>query len=100
MIETIPAKELDRYVEDRSVLIVDLRSPEEFADGHIRGAVNVPYGMFRDELKRRRYRAVILYCERGGMSMQTARSLAAQGYRAKSVVGGFGAYRGKNIVRL
>lgn len=98
MMETIPAKEMDRYVQDDGFLIVDLRPAGEFAAGHIRGAINVPQGEFRNELSDRR-KTVILYCERGGMSMKVARDLSQKGYHAKSVVGGIRAYRGKNIVR-
>ena len=42
---------------------------------------------------------LIFYCDRGGASMQAARSLARQGCRTRSVIGGFAAYRGRNLVR-
>lgn len=96
MMETISAKELDRYVQDRSVLIVDLRPAEDYNRAHIRGAINVPNGMFLSELKG--YRGtVVLYCERGALSMAVARDLEKQGYRTKTVVGGIRAYRGKYL---
>ena len=41
----------------------------------------------------------ILYCDRGGLSMQAARELQEQGYRAISVVGGIQAYRGRYLER-
>ena len=41
---------------------------------------------------------LILYCDRGGASMQAARSLARAGCRTRSVIGGFAAYRGRNLV--
>ena len=97
MLETIPAKELDRYVHDPRVLIVDLRIREAYEAGHITGALNVP----PQELKRLRPgkdRLLILYCDRGGLSREAARRLDEKGYRVKSVVGVYRAYRGKNIV--
>ncbi|MDY3250062.1 MAG: rhodanese-like domain-containing protein [Candidatus Choladocola sp.] len=97
--ETISAKELDRYVQKDGFYIVDLRSPAEFARGHIRGAANVPSGRFRKELEGMKNRAIILYCERGGFSMAVARELEKEGYHTISVVGGIRAYRGTNIVR-
>jgi rhodanese-related sulfurtransferase len=34
--------EFRQLVHDRSALIIDARSPEKFAQGHIRGAINIP----------------------------------------------------------
>lgn len=90
--ETISAKELEHYARDGGFLIIDLRSKEEYIRGHVPGAVNVPQGRFRRELYGRENKPVILYCERGGLSMSVARELEKRGYRTKSVVGGFRAY--------
>lgn len=97
MLDTISAKELDRYVEDSGALIVDLRAPEEYEMGHIRGALNI----WPEEIRTFRPgkdRVLILYCDRGGVSMEAARRLDKRGYRVKSVVGGYHAYRGDQIV--
>ena len=98
--ETVSAKELDRYVRDRDAVIVDLRPRADFLAGHIRGAVNVPHGMFRGELRGQEQKVVVLYCERGGLSMSVARELERSGYQTRSVVGGIRAYRGENLVRF
>ena len=41
---------------------------------------------------------LVLYCDRGGASLLLARQLAKLGYCTRSVIGGFGAYRGRNLV--
>ena len=97
MLETIPAKELDQYVYDPLVLIVDLRIEEEYEAGHIAGALNVPPQELMG-LRPGNDRMLVLYCGRGGFSLEVARRLAGKGYQVKSVVGGYRAYRGKNIV--
>lgn len=97
--DTISAKELDWYIQEEGFLIVDLRPWEDYVRGHIRGAVNVPHGRFRNELQGRKNDVIILYCERGALSMAVARELEEQGYRTKSVVGGIRAYRGRNYMR-
>ncbi|MCD7762077.1 MAG: rhodanese-like domain-containing protein [Lachnospiraceae bacterium] len=98
--DTIPAKELDWYVNKKGYLIVDLRPYVEFEKGHIRGAVNVPEGRFGAWLRSsNRKEILILYCDRGAMSMSVARSLEEKGFRTKTVVGGIRAYRGGNLVR-
>lgn len=96
--EAVSAKELDRYVEDGRTMIIDLRSQTEYARSHIRGAINVPYGEFQKELWGREADTILLYCERGALSMAVARKLEEQGCHAITVIGGIRAYRGKNRV--
>ena len=77
-VETISAKMLDYYVGRRDTLIIDLREKEFTA---------FPKG-----------KILVLYCDRGGASLLLARQLAKLGYCTRSVIGGFGAYRGRNLV--
>ena len=105
-IETISAKMLDYYVERSDAVIIDLRDPVSYKKGHVRNAVNIPYHELEEYLEKKqdqRYqfpkdKILILYCDRGGASMQAARSLARAGCRTRSVIGGFAAYRGRNLV--
>ena len=100
-IETISAKMLDYYVERSDAVIIDLRDPAAYRRGHVRNAVNIPYRELEEYLEKKqdqKYRfpkdkLLIFYCDRGGASMQAARSLARQGCRTRSVIGGFAAYR-------
>lgn len=96
MLDTVSAKELDWYAEDDSVLMIDLRSREEYAEGHICGAANAPLGDFSN-IRLDRKKTLLLYCDRGARSMAVGRELSARGYRVKSVVGGIGAYRGRRM---
>lgn len=66
----------------QGVLIVDVRTPMEFAQGHVPGAVNLPV----EEVSRwakdlPKDRPVYLYCRSGRRSLQAAEYLARQGYR-------------------
>ena len=97
MLDTVPAKQLDAYAQEEDALVIDLRPPKEYQSGHIHGAVNVPMGQFTDGWPDRT-RTLVLYCDRGAMSMAVGRRLSERGYRVKSVVGGFRAYRGVQIV--
>ena len=92
--ETISARELERCAQAGTFLIIDLRSREEYARGHVPGAVNVPQGEFGTELAGREQETIVLYCSRGALSMAVARRLEQEGYRARSVIGGIRAYRG------
>ena len=95
------------YLCKNAGLFIDLRDPAAYRRGHVRNAANIPYRELEEYLEKKqdqKYRfpkdkLLILYCDRGGASMQAARSLARQGCRTRSVIGGFAAYRGRNLVR-
>lgn len=102
-IETISAKMLDYYVGRIDTVIIDLRRKEQFEKSHIKGALNIPYeepGEWQNDFTKDIYKnhLLIFYCERGGSSMKAAKYFAQQGYRTRSVIGGFQAYRGRNLV--
>lgn len=93
---TISMKELDAYRNQPDTVLVDLREQKEYAKGHIPGAVNIPFECLDEErLCFLRQNTLILYCERGNLSLQEARLLCEQGYRVITVYGGIHAYRGK-----
>ena len=93
--EMIPPGELDKYVTDPNALIIDLRTPEEYVEMHIKNAINIPFERIGGCCMFPREMWLILYCERGGTSLTAAKQLAAKGYRVKTVVGGILSYRGK-----
>ncbi len=105
-IETISAKMLDYYVERNDAVIIDLREGDAYRKGHVKNAVNIPYGELEEYLEKKqdqkyrfpRDKTLVFYCDRGGASMKAARSLARQGFRTRSVIGGFAAYRGRKLV--
>ena len=100
-VETISVKMLDYYVGRHDCLILDLRREEAFRKGHVKGARNIPYEEIEEgniSLKEDKDKVLVLYCERGGASLKAARILAAQGWKTRSVIGGFAAYRGRNLV--
>lgn len=97
-LETISAKMLDYFVGRSDALIIDLREPEAYAAGHVRTAVNVPYAKIEENADFPKGKTLVLYCDRGGASMMAAKQLARMGYRTRSVIGGFEAYRGRNLV--
>ena len=101
-VETISAKMLDYYVDRRDTLIIDLRERESYARSHIRGAVNLPYAEINENISEYmafpKGKTLVLYCDRGGASLRLARQLAKFGYHTRSVIGGFEAYRGRNLV--
>ena len=74
-----------------------LRNPSEYRKQHIRGAVCVPREYLIQRVRGFGKIIPVLYCDRGGLSMQAARELEEHGYRAISVVGGIQAYNGRYL---
>lgn len=63
-------------------LLLDVRTPAEFASGHIDGAVNVPVDQIasRAEQLGPKNRAVVVYCRSGARSAAAASTLQQLGY--------------------
>jgi phage shock protein E len=67
------------------VFVLDVRSPQEFAEGHVPGALNVPYDQVAGRLGEiPRDKDVVLYCRSGRRAGLAADVLAAHGYRRLS----------------
>lgn len=96
--ETIPAKSLDGYIGRPDCMIIDLRDREEYCQGHIAGAVCIPFEQFQKSVPLRKNMRYVLYCERGAASLMAAKRLAGLGYQVSTVIGGILAYRGRHRV--
>ncbi len=90
--QLVSAKEVERYAFKNEYVIIDIRSAKEFRERHIKGAVCIPYERLLTQAPLLKKRTLILYCERGGLSLKAANELNELGYQAKSVVGGIEAY--------
>ena len=76
---------------ESQALIVDVRTPEEFADGHYPGAINIPHESILDGLNQLGVTAdtaVILYCRSGNRSGQAEQALQEKGFTEARNAGG------------
>jgi rhodanese-related sulfurtransferase len=79
-----PASYVDQFGADQSFdehILLDVRTPEEFANGHIPGAININV----EELSTRMSEIpsdlpVVVYCRSGNRSATAAAMLSGQGY--------------------
>lgn len=63
-----------------STLIMDNRTPEEFAKGHVPGSVNIPLGTENDNIDRlKQFDQVYIYCRSGRRAQTTFTNLSFQG---------------------
>lgn len=69
--------------KDTSLVILDVRTPEEFAEGHVPGAINIPHDKLADrigELMNDKNKDVVLYCRSGRRAGMAADTLKANGF--------------------
>jgi rhodanese-related sulfurtransferase len=72
-------------------IILDVRTPEEFAAGHIPGALNIPNETIgTDEIPQlpEKEQRIYVYCRSGNRSKQAAEKLVALGYTDIVEIGG------------
>jgi rhodanese-related sulfurtransferase len=63
------------------LFLLDVRTPQEFAEGHVPGAVNVPYDQLASRLAEvPKDKDVVLYCKTGRRAGIAADVLVANGY--------------------
>ncbi len=93
--ETISASKIEECIANKDMIIIDVRNPNEYHKGHIPTSINIPYNKF-DKLKRSlpKEKTLIIYCERGGVSLILSRDLAKEGYMVNNIYGGINAYGG------
>lgn len=68
---------------DNGALLIDVRSAEEYAGGHIEDSVNIPHSeivQIASLIGAERDRAVVLYCRSGRRAGQAQSALEAMGY--------------------
>ena len=82
------AEDLQKALGQKAkILVIDVRSPQEFATGHIPGAVNIPIDDLAkrlEEMKVAKDTTLVTMCEHGGRSSRAALELQKLGYKTAS----------------
>lgn len=87
----IDAEEGKQMIDTGNVTIVDVRTPEEYASGHIPGAINIPnedIGSQQPAELSDLEETLIVYCRTGVRSKQASDKLIAIGYKNVYDMGG------------
>lgn len=83
--------------EESGYLIVDVRRPDEFAEGHIEGAINVPNEGIAEEMPEElpdKDQLLLIYCRTGRRSKEASEKLAKIGYKNVYEFGGINTWTG------
>lgn len=105
-IREINLQEAEEVIQQADVLI-DVREADEFAAGHLPGAVLVPRGLLEFKLSGTpalsgRDLNVVLYCKTSGRAALAAQTMHSMGYlNVSSIAGGFDAWvaAGQTVVK-
>lgn len=76
---------------EENYMVLDVRTPEEYKEGHIAGAVLIPYDEIKDradEVLPDKDMLILVYCRSGRRSKIAAQALAELGYTNVKEFGG------------
>lgn len=99
--EDAGVKEFAELIADSNVVILDVRTAEEYEEGHIHGAINIDQypGDFVQKAKATLPidKTIAVYCRSGRRSAHAATLLTAEGYKCVNLKGGIMAWSSANM---
>ncbi len=96
---TGPVELHHRLEEDQDVVVVDVRYAEDYAKGHVPGAINLPKDQWESAEGLRKDTLNILYCytQQCHLAASAAVQLAEKGYPVMEMDGGFEAWKENDL---
>lgn len=99
-LEPVPAKELLARVRKGLVTVIDVRPPEEYAAGHLPGAVNIPLAELEKHLDEfRPNQEIVAYC-RGPhcvLAFDAVARLRGKGFKARRLEDGYPEWKAEGL---
>ena len=90
--ENTDVKGFAELIDSVDVVILDVRTAEEFSDGHIKGAILIDQNKsdFMEQVKQQlpKEKTIAIYCRSGRRSANAAERLAKEGYKPVNLKGG------------
>lgn len=95
--ENTDVKGFAQLINDPNVVVLDVRTAEEFKDGHLEGALNIDQAQ-SDFIQKAKEalpigKTIAVYCRSGRRSASAAGRLAVEGYKAVNLKGGILAWK-------
>ena len=81
---TINGAQLKNILNDSNIVILDVRNPGEYRNGHIPKAINIPVNEIQgrlSEISLYRNSAILVYCSSGSRSIKAAYFLSIFGFK-------------------
>ena len=88
-----------QYRKEDNAVLLDVRTKEEFSEGHIEGSLNLPIGEIDRAVALIPDKSVpiYVYCRSGNRSARAATYLKGNGYTSVYDIGGIISYKGKVV---
>ena len=88
---------VEKYKNTKGAVLIDVRTPDEYRQGHIPGSKNVPLQQFTDitSVVEDKDTPLFVYCYSGARSRRAATAFERLGYRNAVNIGGVDSYKGK-----
>jgi len=85
------------YRNTDGAVLLDVRTPQEYREGHIPGSNNIPLQQLEnvEEIAENKDTVLYVYCHSGARSRQAVSLLKHMGYTNIHNIGGIAAYHGK-----
>ena len=78
----ITKDDLDSYIK-QGATIIDVRSPQEYREGHVNGAISIPDYQIKKEIEKQvpnKDELIVVYCTTGHRSQRAQKILENMGY--------------------
>jgi len=89
---SINAEGFLKIANEPNVLIIDARQKQDYDAGHMKGAINIPYGEplenYKDVLEANKGKKIITHCYSGNRSAKLAKALNERGYNVTNLLDG------------
>lgn len=98
--QSISIHQLSTLVNRENALVVDLREPSEYRDGHIVDALNIPFAKLKEklsELDKYKDRPVVIVDKMGQHTGSAGKQLLEAGFNISRLDGGMTEWRGSNL---
>ena len=98
---TVGTQELVRMVNKENAIVLDVRERNEFMEGHIVDALNIPYASLEsrlDEISQYKEAPVVIACKMGQHSGAAGTLLQKNGFtNVTRLTGGYAEWRAQNL---
>ena len=95
---SISVHQLTQQVNNANAMVVDLREPKEFREGHVVDALNIPYAKLAERMgELDKARPLVLVDKMGQHSATAGRTLMQAGFQVSRLNGGMSEWTASNL---
>ncbi len=84
MVKDVNATEFKQIMQNKQVIILDVRTKDEYENGHIKDAINIDFysPFFENQIKKLPLNKIyLIYCHSGRRSLEAANLMDSLGFR-------------------